>query len=320
LFFFIKDQATKNTILKGRCHKGLYPLPPAPIKQAFGVDKPSLARWHSRLGHPSFPIVTRVVNSNSLPCLAESNKQSVCDACQQAKSHQLPYPRSSSVSSHPLELIFSDVWGPAPNSVGGKNYYVSFIDDYNKFTWIYLLKFKSGVFQKFNEFQGLVERLFNQKIIAIQTDWGGEYQKLHSLFEKVGITHYVSCPHAHQQNGSAERKHRHIVEVGLALLAHYNMTPPSATQICVAKSLYMRWQDLYQRISYVLLKVALQGSIATLIYPLVTHTNNHCKVATHNDSLWQHLHVFVQTIDELLLCLLQHIDLLCCNTYMRCKE
>jgi hypothetical protein len=49
---------------------------------------------------------------------------------------------------------------------------------------------------------------------------GGEYQKLHSFFDQVGISHLVSCPHAHQQNGAAERKHRHIVEVGLALLAH----------------------------------------------------------------------------------------------------
>jgi histone deacetylase 1/2 len=57
----------------------------------------------------------------------------------------------------------------------------------------------------------------------MQTDWGGEYQRIHSFFEQIGITHHVSCPHAHQQNGSAERKHRHIVEVGLALLVHASM-------------------------------------------------------------------------------------------------
>jgi len=54
----------------------------------------------------------------------------------------------------------------------------------------------------------------------MQTDWGGEYQTLNSFFAKIGITHLMSCPHTHQQNGAAERKHRHIVEVGLALLAH----------------------------------------------------------------------------------------------------
>jgi transposase InsO family protein len=100
---------------------------------------------------------------------------------------------------------------------------VSFIDDYSKFSWIYPLKFKYEVFSKFVEFQKLVERLFDRKIITIQTDWGREYQKLHGFFSKIGITHHVSCSYAHQQNGSAEWKHRHIVEVGLSLLAHASM-------------------------------------------------------------------------------------------------
>jgi histone deacetylase 1/2 len=131
----------------------------------------------------------------------------VCDACQKGKNHQLPYPRSSSISSHPFELVFSNVWGPAPTSVGQKNYYVSFIDDYSKFTWIYMLRFKSEVFQCFRDFQNMVEHQFDKKILAVQSDWGGEYQSLHSFFQRLGITHQVSCPHAHQQNGAAERKH-----------------------------------------------------------------------------------------------------------------
>jgi hypothetical protein len=122
-----------------------------------------------------------------------------------------------------LDLIFSDVWGPAPTSVGRYSYYVSFIDDHSKFTWIYLLKHKSEVFAHFREFQSLVERQFDRKIRAMQTDWGGEYQSLNSFFKQVGIAHHVSCPHTHQQNGSTERKHRHIVEVGLTLLAHASM-------------------------------------------------------------------------------------------------
>lgn len=111
-YFLIKDQAIKNTILRGRCHKGCYPLPSTrPIKQAFGVAKPTFERWHSCLCHQSSPIVSRVVSSNSLPCSFESNKESICDACRKAKSHQLPYSKSSSTSSHPLELVYYDVWG-----------------------------------------------------------------------------------------------------------------------------------------------------------------------------------------------------------------
>jgi hypothetical protein len=74
--------------------------------------------------------------------------------------------------------------------------------------------------KKIHEFQALVERLFDKKILAIQSDWGGEYQKLNPFFKEVGISHHMSCPYAHQQNGSVERKDHHIVEVGLSLLAH----------------------------------------------------------------------------------------------------
>lgn len=115
----------------------------------------------------------------------------MCDACQQTKSHQLPYPKSTSISTRPLELVFFDVWGPAPDSMGRYKYNVSFIDDFSKFTWIYFLKFKSEVFQKFQEFQNLVERLFDRKIITLQSDWGGEYEKLHSFFTKLGVPHLV---------------------------------------------------------------------------------------------------------------------------------
>jgi histone deacetylase 1/2 len=62
-----------------------------------------------------------------------------------------------------------------------------------------------------------------KKILAVQSDWGGEYQSLNLFFKRLGISHHVSCLYAHQQNRSAERKHRHIVEVGLTLLAHASM-------------------------------------------------------------------------------------------------
>jgi hypothetical protein len=103
-------------------------------------------------------------------------------------------PKSSSVSKFSLELVFSDVWGPATELVGRKKYYVSFIDDFNKFVWIYTLKNKSEVFEHFHEFQNLVERLFDRKILAIQIDWGGEYQRLNSFLQRIDISHHVSCP------------------------------------------------------------------------------------------------------------------------------
>ena len=225
-FFLIKDQVTKKILYRGRCVRGLYPLIPELRrlnKQAYGVTKVSSTRWHDRLGHASFSLVEHLLKKNKLPFVGERDRETICDSCQCAKSHQLPYPVSTSISTKPLELTFSDGWGPAPTSVARHTYYVSFIDYYSKYTWIYLIKKKSDVFQVFHNFQALVERKFDCKILALQSDWGGEYRNLNSFFQQIGISHHVSCPHAHQQNGSAERKHRHIVEVGLALLAAASM-------------------------------------------------------------------------------------------------
>jgi histone deacetylase 1/2 len=173
--FLIKEQVTRKTLHSGRCEGGLYPLRASTSsnKQVLGVTtKPSSSLWHHRLGHASSRVVQQVLSRHSLPVIHESNKARVCDACQQGKSHQLPYPKSTSVSAGPMDLIFSDVWGPAPSSISRYNYYVSFIDDYSKFTWVYMLRHKSEVFHIFHEFQTLVERQFGRKIKTIQTDWG----------------------------------------------------------------------------------------------------------------------------------------------------
>jgi hypothetical protein len=171
--FLIKDRASRIILLSGKCRGGLYPLESIPSKfnkQAFNTSTILVHRWHSRPGHPSYSVIRFILSQNKIYCSTNVDKESVCDPCQQAKSHQLPYSRSSSVSKFPLELVYSDVWGPAPISVGRKNYYVSFIDDYSNYTWVYLLMDRSEVFQKFHEFQSLVERMFCRKIITMQTD------------------------------------------------------------------------------------------------------------------------------------------------------
>jgi len=172
--FFIKEQTTKKTILEGRCERGLYPLKVDHNKQVLGITKAASSIWHHRLGHPLSQVVQQVLSRHKIPFVKDLNKHVVYDACQKGKMHQLPYSRSSSVSLSPLELVFF-VWGPASTSVGRHNYYVSFVDDYSKFTWIYLLRHKSKVFERFRNFQNLVERQFDKKILSLQTNWGGEY-------------------------------------------------------------------------------------------------------------------------------------------------
>jgi histone deacetylase 1/2 len=62
------------------------------------------------------------------------------------------------------------VWGPAQTSISGYKFYVSFIDAYSRFTWVYLLKHKSDVYNVFIQFQKHVERLLDRKIVHVQTD------------------------------------------------------------------------------------------------------------------------------------------------------
>jgi hypothetical protein len=64
--------------------------------------------WHSRLGHPSFSIVEQVVNNNNLLCSQEFVSESVCNACQQYKSHRLSYLKSTNMSKFLLQLVHTN--------------------------------------------------------------------------------------------------------------------------------------------------------------------------------------------------------------------
>jgi hypothetical protein len=79
------------------------------IKQILAVFRTSLEQWHSRLGHPSLPVVAQVISHFNLTVLDESNKHSVYNAYQQAKNHQLAYSMSHHKSQFPLEVVYSDV-------------------------------------------------------------------------------------------------------------------------------------------------------------------------------------------------------------------
>ncbi|KAL5563628.1 hypothetical protein UlMin_033375 [Ulmus minor] len=175
--------------------------------------------WHRRLGYPSSKILSKVL-ANCKEKLNSKSKFHFCDACQFGKSHLLPFPISDSHASQILDLIHTDVWGPAPiQSTSGFRYYMHFLDDHSRYTWIFPLKFKSEAFSTFLQFKTLVENQFERKIKCVQSDMGGEYRKFSEFVKQNGVTFRHPCPHTLAQNGRAERKHRHITETGLTLLA-----------------------------------------------------------------------------------------------------
>ena len=127
----------------------------------------------------------------------------------------------------PFDLVNFDLWDPSPiQIVIGACYFLLFIDDYSRFTWFYLLQDKVEVFSYFLTFKSLIENQFNETIKALQTYWGGEFRYLKTFLRNLGIHQRHSCPYTPQQNGRVECKNRHIVEVGLSMLA-YSSVPTS---------------------------------------------------------------------------------------------
>ncbi|KAH9792303.1 retrovirus-related pol polyprotein from transposon RE2 [Citrus sinensis] len=179
---------------------------------------------HRRFGHPNSQILMHLLKSVPSVNLSHNTiKQALeklCEACQMGKTHRLHFPSTETKTTKPLELIHTDLWGPSPTpSRDGYNYYISLVDDFSRYTWIYPLKLKSEALDVFKLFKLQVENQFDTTIKNLQSDWGGEYRSFTQFLNQCGIIFRHSCPYTHHQNGLVERKHRHIVELGLTLLA-----------------------------------------------------------------------------------------------------
>jgi histone deacetylase 1/2 len=250
----VKSQANNAVLLKGNVGTdGLYKFPDLNIQPSqpasnFSLDnKPLIASvhntsiqcnsmqnlsssskylWHLRLGHPNEHVLKLVLNQCNLS-FNNTNKDfsTFCTACCMGKAHRLHSPSSTTTYTQPLELVFSDLWGPSPTvSSLGYHYYITFVDAYSRFTWIYLLKSKSDAFPIFQQFKTMVELQLGYSLKSLQTDWGGEFRPFTQYLTSLGITHRLICPHTHHQNGVIERKHRHVVDLGLTLLSQ--ASPP----------------------------------------------------------------------------------------------
>jgi transposase InsO family protein len=151
----------------------------------------------------------------------------VCRGCALGKNIKKPLPSNENRSKGILDLIHSNVCGPMPvKSLGGSFYYVTFIDDFSRKTWLYLLKTKNEVFGKFQEFKAEVENLTDKKIKTVRSDNGGEYtfKELVSFCKEVGIRRELVVPHNPQQNGVVERNNKTIEESIKAMMNDQNLS------------------------------------------------------------------------------------------------
>ncbi|CAM8921688.1 unnamed protein product [Rhodiola kirilowii] len=211
-----QDLSTKKIIGKGRQSAGLYILDSQLPKSVACTSSAAPIDAHCQLGHPSLSVLRTL-------CPQFSNLSSLdCDSCRFAKHHRLSSrPRVNNRASTPFELVHSDVWGPCPvPSVPGFRYFVTFVDDFSRMTWIYFMKNRSELLQHFSSFCAEIRTQFGVPVKILRSDNAKEYLSapFHEFMQKHGIIHQTSCVDTPSQNGVAERKNRHLLETARALL------------------------------------------------------------------------------------------------------
>lgn len=144
-----------------------------------------------------------------------------CPTCVEAKYSKKPFKQVTKRSTSLLELVLSDL-ADFRNcaSRGGKYYYISFVDDFSRYTKIYLLTTKSEAESAFLKYKTEVENQLDCKIKRLRSDRSGEYgsKELIKYCEEFGIIHESSAPYTPQQNGIAERKNKTLKEMMNSML------------------------------------------------------------------------------------------------------
>ena len=177
---------------------------------AYLVD--SYDAWHARLGHVSSGYIKKMQSLgliNNIDYLGLSK----CQICATSKLTKKTCGLMS-IETKLLELIQLDLGDLKQTmTIGDKKFYVTFIDDYSKFTRVYLLRNKDEAFDMFLSYKVEVENQLHRKIKRIRFDRGGEYIPLNDYCEREGIIHEVTPPYSLESNGVVERKNMTLKEM-----------------------------------------------------------------------------------------------------------
>ena len=126
--------------------------------------------WHRRYGHLGVSSLQKLANKNLVNGFDFdlSKELTFCEACPQGKQHRNKFTPSNKRADQLLGLVHSDVCGKMnEKSLGGAEYFLTFIDDKTRYVWVYCLQRKDQVFEKFCEWQAMVGRSTGQKLKAL---------------------------------------------------------------------------------------------------------------------------------------------------------
>ncbi|KAH9660266.1 hypothetical protein KPL70_024153 [Citrus sinensis] len=207
-----------NLVMKGTRKNGVYVLEGEVISGEAGVSERSTEDktkiWHLRLGHISEKGLKELEHQGMFGT-DKIGKLEFCEVCVLGKSSRGSFKRSNQKSQGRLEYAHTDLWGPAQNvSLGGNRYFLSIIDDFSRKVWVYVLKNKDQVFEKFKEWKHLVENQTGQRLKKLRTDNGLEFcnQPFDSFCAAEGVARHRTVRMTPQQNGLAERMNRTLMD------------------------------------------------------------------------------------------------------------
>lgn len=210
-----------EVIMKAYKNGNLYEIKINVTQNAEANVAESSTLWHSRMGHVSDSCLQELVRHNMAVGINNFSPVGTCDTCIQGKKSRNSFSGSRPKTNRVLERIHSDICGPFETQTwDGYRYFASFIDDYSHFSYIYLLKNKSDVFERFVEYETIVTALHNVPLSMVTVDQGREYSsnETNQFFKSKGIQIQPSVAYTLQQNGVAERFNRTLVEKLRSLL------------------------------------------------------------------------------------------------------
>lgn len=135
--------------------------------------------WHRVCGHRDIEVVKKLVTDGFVigAQIVDCGIRETCATCHEGKMTRLKFDKCAEKhSTKPMDLVHTDVCGPMPTETPSKKRYIlTFIDDFSRYTCIYLLRNKSDVFDRLKDYIGMVSTMFGRKLKMIRSDRGGEY-------------------------------------------------------------------------------------------------------------------------------------------------
>ncbi|KAJ9555731.1 hypothetical protein OSB04_010345 [Centaurea solstitialis] len=215
----VQDARTRKMIGTVKMIQGLYALKiEDSCRSNAAINLASVETWHRRLGHPS------TTNKHSL-----ANNNDPCMVCPLAKQKRLPFVSLNNMSKEAFDLIHCDVWGPFhTHSYQGYRFFLTIVDDYSRFTWVYMLKHKSKVTMLIPQFYAMIQTQFGKGIRSVRSDNAKEFD-FSQFFANKGVIPQKSC---------VERKHQHILNVARALFFQSKI-PLAYWSECVRTTIFL---------------------------------------------------------------------------------